>query len=488
MDGIIAKNIEMVESIISDPDATGMINPVDWEPIYFGKGDAEAEMDMKPYIRVSPKTGKKINVETGMEYINNGSDQVYSILICCELYAEVHGIKVRVPNIYIEKDGASRHCGEESFALAELFTDMLQQEDDNEYKNITTYVVAIDSLRIGYNEFLINTIEEILQDVNPNNKLMFLETWGLNNKKVAAARYNHRMRKALISANISHVCAGKSLPTSKDGLSSQEVVNSRKNEILNDKDDKAHVLINKAKEYGVQYLGASKSVIDVCVSKWKELALKVNNGDITAKDAMVEWKEYVDTANDNDISPKDAAFEFLTGVDKNVVDNNRVIVIDYGRGSTNCQSGDDQMAANTAAGEVIYNDEEQLKMILYDLGKSGWHIGHNGFVAAMILICVNNVQRITMGEPARGARIFCQVEMMLALCGLTNTEPCFSRTLGKDGMDMAVKESEREEEMKSALEAFKKAIKGIETEDLMEGFEHDIYIAMKEIYNCQINK
>lgn len=482
---LIAKNLEMVESVISDPDEIGMINPVDWEPIYFGEGDTM--MDMKPYIRVSPKTGKMINAITGIEYINNGSDQLYSILVCCELYAEVHGIKVRVPNIYIEKDGASRHCGEESFALAELFTDMLQQEDDEEYKNITSFVVAIDSLRIGYNEFLINTVEEILQDVNPNNKLMFLDTWGLCNKKVAAARYNHRMSKALISANISHVCAGKSLPTSKDGLSSQEVVNSRKDKILNDKDDKAHGRISKAKEYGVQYLEACKSVIDACVSKWKELALKVNNGDITAKDAMVEWKEYVDTANNDNISPKQAAFKFLTGLDKDVVDKHKDIAVDYGRGSTNCQCGDDQMAANTAAGEVIYNDEEQLKMILYDLGKSGWLIGHNGFVAAMILICVDNVQRITMGEPARGARIFCQVEMMLALCGLTNTELCFSRTIGKDGMDMAVKESEREEATKSALAAFKQTIKGIETEDLMEGYEHDIYIAMKEIYRSQIN-
>ena len=370
-----------------------------------------------------------------------------------------------------------------SFALNQFFMDdIIPGPGDKDTLRETIYLVAVDSIRIGINTDLINMVEGLLKVANSDNELMFLDTWGLPNGPVAEARDRLQMRQVLINATATVGDAGKSIPASIEGQDNQVYVNGRRDTImLLGESDEAHIRIGKAKETGNQYASSLVDEIDSARAEWESLEQRVNIGEITANSAMKEWQEYVLIPD----GPGVAARRFLKG---SLSENQNSAVVDYIRTSTNFQDGKEQIITCAAAGETLYDDTTKLKMILWDLGKTGWVVGNPMLVATMILICDERVKRLTMGEPNRGSRNFIQAEMMLELCVLTNTETCFARSLGKDGKDLAVAGEDRNVAWGEAREEFNTSIRTIAQKHLDEESKQTLYKAIRAIYYTKPNQ
>ena len=90
-----------------------------------------------------------------------------------------------------------------------------------------------------------------------------------------------------------------------------------------------------------------------------------------------------------------------------------------------------------------------------------------------------------MGEPTRGSRVFGEVGMMLEIGNLSNTEFCFSRSLGKCGKALAVAQKDWKMAVDAANEEYKQIISAMVDE--LEPLEKALYKVMNAIYHTQPN-
>ena len=143
----------------------------------------------------------------------------------------------------------------------------------------------------------------------------------------------------------------------------------------------------------------------------------------------------------NNVSAEEAVKTYIGGVKKNI--GNLVDVsdlprlVDYSRFSASNDESKYQQSINMAAGFVLCEDPSTLRrMSIRDVHKRRDISGHLGFALITTLMCMSEVERVTLMDPVRiGGRTEDrehQLENLKELARQTNTTVLFSRCHDQD--------------------------------------------------------
>ena len=314
----------------------------------------------------------------------------------------------------------SRHSGIESVALAHLIYDIIESIKNDIGINLKVMITEV--LRIDERREAVFPILDVLEALKVG--ALFLDSMGINARTWVEIQTEQRTKNRVLGKVVSHKNAGENVPL-QSGDEDQRLEIFDEADVINgflkfgNADNELCCVVTNAEKDGATFYENNEPIID-------------HNNDL--------WLKSLEDRN-NDVSAEEAVKTYIGGVKKNI--GNLVDVsdlprlVDYSRFSGLNDESKFQQSINMAAGFVLCEDPPTLRrMSIKDVCKSRAVSGHLGFATITTLMCMSEVERVTMMDPVRiGGRTEDrkhQLENLKELAKQTNTTVLFSRCHDQD--------------------------------------------------------
>ena len=370
-------------------------------------------VQVRPYIRASPNWNDDYLVASVFT-------QHISQEMAIPLYEELNKVKIdhQAPNIAMDQ---SRHSGIKSLALALLFYDIIESIENDDGINLK--VLATEALRIDERIEAVEPILDALKALKVEG--LFLDSMGLDTLTWVKIQTEQRTKNKEVGKVVSHGNAGKRVPL-LSGDEDQRLKIFEEADVIKgilksgDADHELCCVVTEAEKDGATFFENNKAIISQINKLW--LKSLEDRSSISAEEVV---ETFIDEVT-----------KLLVRLDVSDIDIPRLI--DYSRFSAgtdeDCKS---QQSINMAAGFVLCKDSPtQPRMSIKDVHKSRASSGNLGLATITLLMCMREVERVTLMDPVRiGGRTEDrehQLENLKELAKQTNTTVLFSRCHDQD--------------------------------------------------------